>query len=460
MSSSVSAEAGEAQTTDVLIVGAGVAGLTAARELTKRNVGCVVLEARDRVGGRTLSQKVGRDWLDLGGQWIGPTQDRLAALTRELKVVTFPQYQDGTKILSWGGKIVTYKGDLPWLSLATQIELGLMDWRFKSCMKNLPVEAPWSAQCASEWDGQTVESWKRRHVHTKGARLFLDIVVRAVFTSEPRDLSFLYFLSYLKSGHGLESLISIKEGAQESRFVGGAQRLSILMAEQLGERVVLNCPVRSITQDADGVTVQTDRGPFRGRLVIIAIPPLLASRIHYAAGLPARRQQLMIRMPMGSVIKYVATYERAFWREAGFSGEAFSDTGPTVTTFDDCSHDGSQPALVSFSDGAAGRAWSDRPAEERRNAVLAEFARFFGQAALQPTEFAEKNWSDDPWSGGCYAGVMGPGVMTDFGPAIRQPCGRIHWAGTETAIDWTGYIDGAIESGQRTAVEAVTRLSK
>jgi monoamine oxidase len=460
MSNPGSSNVGDGQSADVLVVGAGVAGLTAARELTKRNLSCLVLEARDRVGGRTLSQKVGRDWLDLGGQWIGPTQDRLAALARELGVATFPQYQDGTKLVSWGGKLITYKGDLPWLSLGTQLELGLLDWRIKSFMKDLPIEAPWTARRAAEWDGQTVESWKRRHLRTGGARLFLDVVVRAVFTSEPRDLSFLYFLSYLKSGHGLESLISIKGGAQEARFIGGAQRISTCMAEQLGDRVLLDCPVRSITQDADGVTLQTDRGPFRGRLVIVAIPPLLASRIHYAAALPARREQLMIRMPMGSVIKYVATYDRAFWREAGFSGEAFSDTGPTVTTFDDSSHDGSQPALVTFSDGAAGRIWGDRPADERRQAVLAELARFFGPQAVHPTDFVEKNWSEDPWSGGCYAGVMGPGVMTDFGPALREPCGRIHWAGTETAIDWTGYIDGAIESGQRTVQEVAGRLGK
>jgi len=179
---------GDGQWADVLVVGAGVAGLTAARELTKRNISCLVLEARDRVGGRTLSQKVGRDWVDLGGQWIGPTQDRLAALARELGVATFPQHQEGIKIVSWGGKIITYKGDIPWLSLGTQIELGLMDWRFKSYMKDLPIDAPWTSRRALEWDGQTVESWKRRHLRVGGARLFLDIVVRAVFTSEPRDL--------------------------------------------------------------------------------------------------------------------------------------------------------------------------------------------------------------------------------------------------------------------------------
>ncbi len=460
MSEQAASEPSDGQSADVLVVGAGVAGLIAARELVKRNRSCLVLEARDRVGGRTFSQKLGKDWIDLGGQWIGPTQDRLAALARELDVPIFPQHHEGKKILSWGGKVSTFKGNMPWLSLATQLELGLLDLRVKRYGKTFAADAPWNAPRAAEWDGETVESWKRKHLRAGGSRLFLDIVVRAVFTSEPRDLSFLYFLSYIKSGHGLEMLTSIPGGAQESRFVGGAQKLSTRMAEALGNRVVLECPVWALEQGAEGVTVETPRGTFRGRYAIIAIPPLLAGRIRYASALPPRREQLTTRMPMGSCIKYVATYDRAFWREAGFSGEAFSDTGPTTTTFDDSSHDGSQPALVTFSDGGIARVWGDRPPEERRQAVLAEFVRFFGPQAAHPTGFLEKNWSDDPWSGGCYAGVMGPGVMTDFGPALRQPCGRIHWAGTETAVEWTGYIDGAIESGQRAAGEVSARLSE
>ena len=458
--SSQTPDASNTQSADVLVVGAGVAGLIAARDLVKRNRSCLVLEARDRVGGRTLSQKLGKDWIDLGGQWIGPTQDRLAALARELDVPTFPQHHAGKKLLSWGGKLSTFKGSLPWLSLATQLELGLLDLRVKSYNKTYAADAPWNARRAAEWDGETVESWKRRHLHARGSRLFLDIVVRAVFTSEPRDLSFLYFLSYIKSGHGLEMLTSIPGGAQESRFVGGAQKLSIRMAEALGNRVILECPVLALEQSAEGVVLETARGTFRGRYAIIAIPPLLAGRIRYASSLRSRREQLMTRMPMGSCIKYVATYDRAFWREAGFSGEAFSDTGPTTTTFDDSSHDGSQPALVTFSDGGAARVWGDRPPEERRQAVLTEFVRFFGPQAAHPTGFLEKNWGEDPYSGGCYAGVMSPGVMTDCGPALRQPCGRIHWAGTETAVEWTGYIDGAIESGQRAAGEVAARLSE
>jgi monoamine oxidase len=438
---------------DVVVVGAGVAGLCAARQLHRQGVSVLVVEARDRVGGRTLSQQVGREVLDLGGQWIGPTQNRLADLARELGVKTFPQYHTGRKLLSWAGKLRRFSGDVPWLSPLAMVELLLMRSRFGSMAAQIPPDRPWSFPQADRWDSMTLETWKRRHLHTAGARLFLDIVTRAVLTSEPRDLSFLFFLSYLRWGHGLDSLISIPNGAQQDRFVGGAQQICERLADELAGRVVLKAPVQAIEQDSTGVTVRTALGAFPCRRVIVAVPPMLAGRIEYQPALPARRDQLMARMPMGSVIKYIAVYERAFWRASGFSGEVFSDTGITTTTFDDSSPDGSQPALVTFSDGAAARLWSDRTPEERQQAVLAEFVRFFGPEAARPVAFVEKDWTVDPWSRGCYVGVMAPGVMTTFGTAMREPCGRIHWAGTETATEWMGYIDGAIQSGYRAAGE-------
>jgi monoamine oxidase len=340
------------------------------------------------------------------------------------------------------------------------LELLWNDYRLKTHWRTLPPERPWSAPRAVEWDSMTVETWKQRHMRSRGARLFIDIVVRAVLTSEPRDVSFLYFLNYLRSGRGLESLISIAGGAQQERFVGGAQQISERLAEGLGARLVLDAPVRAIEQDTDGVTVHTDKGPFHGRYCIVAIPPVLAGRIHYTASLPAKRDQLTARMPMGSVIKYVAVYDRPFWRAAGFSGEVVSDTGPTVTTFDDCSHDGAQSALVTFSDAVAAREWSDRTPDDRQHAVLKEFARFFGPEALRPTHFAEKDWNMETWGRGCYVGVMGPGVMTTFGDALREPCGRIHWSGTETADEWMGYLDGAVQSGDRAAAEVCARLQQ
>jgi monoamine oxidase len=442
---------------DVVIVGAGVAGLTAARQLHRKGLSLVVLEARDRVGGRTLSQRVGNEMLDLGGQWIGPTQDRLAALAKELGVKTFPQHHQGKKIFSWEGKIRRFKGDIPWLSAFAMIELLRMRSKFGSLANTVRPEAPWDSPRALEHDSMTLESWKQRHLRTRGARVFLDIVTRAVLTSEPRDVSFLYFLSYLHWGQGLDRLISIPNGAQQDRFVGGMQQISDRIAAELGDRVRLNTPVLAIDQSRESVTVRTPAGPVEAGRVVVAIPPVLAGRIQYNPALPAARDQLTSRMPMGSVIKYIAVYDRPFWREAGFSGEAFTDSGVATTTFDDSSPDGSQPALVTFSDGEAARVWSQRTPEERKKAVLAEFVRFFGPAAASPTEFVEKNWLEEPWSRGCYVGVMGPGTMTAWGSALREPCGRIHWAGTETATKWTGYIDGAIESGERVAQEIFTR---
>ncbi|HEX3727363.1 MAG TPA: FAD-dependent oxidoreductase, partial [Pirellulales bacterium] len=336
---------------DVVIVGAGLAGLCAARQLVLRGANCILLEARDRVGGRMLSQPLAGETIDLGGQWIGPTQNRLAALANELGVRRFAQYSTGRKLLSWAGKLTTYSGDLPRLSLFAQLELLLADRRLKSFVREIPPEAPWRAPRAGQWDSITLETWKRRHMRTGGARLFLDIVTRAVLTSEPRDVSFLFFLSYLRWGQGLERLISIEGGAQQERFVGGAQQLAIRLADELAPRVINGAAVRSIEQDAEWVTIRSDAGAYQARLAIVAVPPVLAGRIHYSPSLPAKRDQLTARMPMGSVIKYVAAYERPFWREAGFSGEAFSDTGITVTTFDDTSHDGAHPALVTFSDG-------------------------------------------------------------------------------------------------------------
>jgi monoamine oxidase len=443
---------------DVVIVGAGLAGLFAARLLKRRGLSVTVLEARDRVGGRTSSERIGNEVLDLGGQWIGPTQNRLARLAKELGVRTFPQHHAGRKLLSWGGRIRSFSGDIPWLSPLALFELVWQRSRLTKMAASVPPDYPWQAPRALEWDSMTLESWKSRHLLSRGARLFFDIVTRAVLTSEPRDVSFLYFLSYLRWGHGLERLVSIRNGAQQDRFQGGTQQISSLMAKELGQSIVLEAPVYTMEQCPTGVTAHTKKGAFVGKRAIVAVPPALAGRIRYNPVLPASRDQLTSRMPMGSVIKYVAVYRRPFWRQAGMSGEAFSDTGPTVITFDDCSSDGSHAALVSFSDGEVARLWSERAPEERRESVLSELVRFFGPEAATPTAFVEKNWLDEEWSRGCYVGVAGPGTLTSFGTALRKPCGRIHWAGTETATDWMGYMEGALQSGERVVEEIPSGL--
>jgi monoamine oxidase len=437
----------------VIVVGAGLSGLAAARRLVAAGCEVIVLEARDRVGGRTLSVSLGADRIDLGGQWIGPTQRRVAELARELGVETFRQYTRGRKVMELGGERRTYAGLLPALSLRELFHLGRAMYRADRLARRVDLAHPASFPDSATLDNTTLEQWLARATPSARALAVFRIATQMVFAAEPRELSFLFFLSYLRSGQGLLRLVSADGGAQERRFVGGAQELSLRMAAALGDRVRLGGPVEVISQDDQGVRVTGAGLDERGDHVIVAMSPALADRITFDPPLPAERSELQRSMPMGSVIKCVAAYDRAFWREAGLSGEAISDGWPVRATFDDTSHDGRQPALVAFiiGDGARRAAAVDRGA--RRAAVLDALARLFGDEARHPSAYVDHDWTSEHWSGGCYAGVLPPGVLTRVGAALRQPCRRVHFAGTETSTRWAGYFDGALLAGERAADE-------
>ncbi|MDY7232207.1 flavin monoamine oxidase family protein [Hyalangium rubrum] len=442
---------------DVIIIGAGVAGLTTARALTRAGASVLVLEARDRVGGRTLSQPVGGDVVDLGGQWVGPHQRHILRLADELGLKRFPQFHHGTKVLDIRGERRTYRGKVPSLPLLSLLDLQRSVWKLDRLARQVPLEAPHAAPKAAEWDALSLEEWKQRHIPTWGAQAALDVATRAIFGAEPRELSFLHFLFYVHSNGGLMPLAEIENGAQAERLEGGAQGISRRMAEPLGARVVLSAPVRAVHQDANGVTVHGEGRSWTARYAVVAVPPALAERMDFGAELPATRRRAHTELPMGSVIKMVATYARPFWREAGYSGEAVSDVGPIRLCFDDSGPGGHHPALVGFFLGDTAKAWTQKRAEERQRAALECLARFFGPEALAPTAYADLDWIAEPWSTGCYVGLPRLGTLTAIGDALRAPCGRVHWAGTETAREGCGYIDGAVESGERAATELSAR---
>ncbi len=440
--------------TDVVIVGAGLAGLAAARHLTVAGRSVLVLEARERVGGRIYTTSLpDGTFLDQGGQWIGPNQHRLLALAEELGVKMFPTYDTGNNIEYYQGDAFVYAGAVSMRDPAITMEAVETMLELNLLAQEVPLDAPWTAERAAEWDSQTVASWSMTHIASEDVRAWLMLIVQSVFSCEPRDLSFLHFLFYIHSGGSLNELASVTRGAQEHRFSGGSQQIAMRMAATLGESVILNAPVSAITQDEGQVYVESDTVVVTAQHAIVALPPTLAGRIRYRPKLPATRDQLTQRMPMGTVIKVHCCYDTPFWREAGLSGQVASDSGPVRITFDNSPESGTPGILLGFIEGDDGRIWSQRTAEERREAVLACMTRYFGEQARKPFAYIEQNWADEEYSRGCYAGYMPPGVLSMYGSALRTPIGRIHWAGTETATIWNGYMDGALQSGERAAAE-------
>jgi monoamine oxidase len=447
---------------DVAIVGAGFAGLTAARDLVGAGRSVVVLEARDRVGGRVLNDHTSDGTpLEVGGQWIGPTQDRFEKLAADLGVETYPTYDEGESVLFAKGKLSRYTGTIPKLAPPVLADVGQAQLRIDRMSQQVPLDAPWSAPKAAEWDGQTFETWIRRNVFTATGRTMVRLMCTSVFGAEPCDISLLYLLFYNHSAGLQDRALGVAGGAQERRFVGGSQEVAERLADRLGTNIVrLDTPVRVIVQDDGRVTVEADGDTARARRAIVAVPPTLAGRIVYDPPLPARRDQLTQKMPMGAVIKCMAVYDEPFWRAEGLSGQATSDTGPVRITFDNTPHTGSPGVLLGFIEARDAREWSARDIDERRRAVVNCFARYFGTRAATPLEYLERDWSAEEWSRGCYGAHMAPGVFTQFGPQLTEPVGLIHWAGTETAAVWAGYIDGAVRSGERVAREVLAALQR
>jgi monoamine oxidase len=441
---------------DVVVIGAGLAGLAAARRLVGAGREVTVLEARDRVGGRTESGHTADGTpVELGGQWIGPTQTRMYQLVDELGLETFGTYNSGSHITVLGGRrarLGSQRGAVPKLGPFVLADLFRGLRRFEQVASQIPLDTPWAAPDARDLDGQTFETWIRANLRTEMGRTYFRIATEAVFSVESTDLSALHAAFYVRSGTDLETLLSVDGGAQQDRIVGGSIAICERMAAALGDRLRLSSPVRSIDHDDHGVAVGLDGGAqVRADRVVVTLPPTLAGRLVYSPSLPSWRDQLTQRLPAGSVIKLYLVYDEPFWRADGLTGQAASDEGPVKVMFDNSPPSGTPGVLMGFMEGMDGRVWARRSSDERRRAAIECAVRYFGERARSPREYLERDWMAEEYSRGCYGAHFTPGVWTAYGPALRAPIGRVHWAGAECSSVWNGYMEGAVRSGEQAA---------
>lgn len=448
------------------MVGGGISGLSAAKLLKASGLSPVVLEARDRVGGRTFTvQNKQTKWVDLGGAYIGPTQNRILRLAKEYGVKTYKVNEKEDLVHYVNGKSYPFKDTFPpsWNPFV------LMDFNnfFRTMDEmgsEIPREAPWRAPHAEEWDKMTMQQLIEKITWTRAVRRFAKLFVNVNVTSEPHEVSALWFLWYVRQCGGTMRIFSTTNGGQERKFQGGSGQISECMAKELGDRVKLQSAVYRIDQSGDMVVVETvDKQIYKARYVIIAIPPGLNVKIHFNPELPPLRNQLIHRVPMGSVIKCMVYYKENFWRKKGYCGSMVieEEGSPIGLTLDDTKPDGTVPAIMGFILASRCRELSHLTKEERLKRICEIFSKVLGtDEALHPVHYEEKNWCEEEYSGGCYTAYFPPGILTQYGRVLREPSGRLYFAGTETATAWSGYMEGAVEAGERAARETMCAMGK
>ena len=442
---------------DVVVVGAGFAGLSAARDLVRLGHDVVVLEGRDRVGGRSSTTTIAGTPVDLGGTFVGPTQDAVIALAAELGCESVRTHSRGKNLIRWRGRTRSYRSTTPKLSIIELLDVSRIQWRFDRVTRRVPVQQPWTSPIADLLDSKTLDQWLR-YVHASAStRDLMAIMARVTWGCEPEEVSMLHAVRYVKAAGGLGRMLDVEGGAQQDRFPDGTQQIALRMAEELGPRVVVNAVVRRISRGSDGaLTVGCDGGDVIAKAVIVAIPPEHRAGIEFAPALPPEYEKLAEHWPQGRLSKAYAAYETPFWRANGCSGEALSDVGPVFITFDVSPNDNGPGILLGFADA---RTFDPLSPAERREQALAGFATLFGDAAGHPIDYVDHCWGTEEFAPGGPTAAVPIGSWTTYGPWLRKPVDGIFWAGTETADEWTGFLDGAVRSGKRAADEVHRALT-
>lgn len=443
---------------DVVVVGAGIAGLVAATELADAGADVVVLEARDRVGGRVLNAEIGGEPNELGGQWVAPYQRELHALLARLGLELFHSYREGDHVyLDAAGTLHRYRDDEPPLgeSSTRAYEEGVA--KLDALVAELDPEAPWAHARAAELDAISFEQWLAAEVRDALARDLLRAFMAGGYMTKPADTFSLLGALATLAGAGSVANLFDPDLCLHSRVVGGTQLIPLRLAGQLGERVKLSAPVHSLTWSAGGVAARAPAIEVTAESAIVAVPPNVAGLIRYEPVLPAWRMRLHQAMTQGDVIKVLAVYEEPFWRAEGLAGEGFAPYQLVREAYDNTPPAGRPGVLCTFLAGEKAHAAELLEPDERRRLVLDGLARMFGPRALEAVDVLELDWSQEEWTRGAYAATFGVGGLSRYGPDAARPVGRIHWACTDLAGIGHMHMEGAVRSGRAAAARALGR---
>lgn len=445
---------------DVIIIGAGFSGLAAARVLQAQNVSFSILEARDRIGGRVYTKRFENGkYLDFGGQWIGPGQDRMYELCSEYGVGYYDTYNEGKHILDLNGKIKKYKGLIPKLDIISLVNLDWVMRKLERMAKNIDCSKPWTHPKAAKWDRMTLQDFLYKNCISKTCMKVITLALETVFASQPKDISLLHALFYFKSGRDLNTLINIQDGAQQHRIEGGMQTLAEKIASKFTDHIFFNHAVKEVEKTVDGFCVKGGDFQIQGKKVIIAIPPPLAREIQFAPKLSVTKMGLLQKLEMGKVGKCFMVYKEPFWRKGGFSGQAFADeNSPFQSIFDSSPKNGEYGVILGFTIADRSVGFFQHDKKKRETLMLEKLVSYFGEQAADPVFYEDFTMTDEAWSKGCYAALYPKATWIEYKNTLSESENSIIWAGTETSTEWFGYIEGAVRAGERAANEAIKTL--